>query len=72
MTPQIIKQRILRPWDYDDDYNRLKEYCGANEIAFSQSYGISYLNGKIYHASLDIEDEADLIILKLTFPNIVR
>jgi hypothetical protein len=67
---QIIRQRILRPWEHDDDYNRLKEYCRLNEIAFSQSYGISYLN-KIYHVSLDIKNEADLIILKLTFPNIV-
>ena len=68
---QIVKQRILRPWEHDESYNRLAEYCKLNNISFSQSYGISYLNGKIYHASIDIKDEADLVVLKLTFPVII-
>ena len=68
---QLIKQRILRPWEHDDSYNQLVESRKSRKISFSQSYGISYLNGKIYHSGLDIEDEGDLVILKLTFPEIV-
>jgi len=66
--------RLNQPWLCDEVYQQAKDWTWANAhdifMSFGASYGISYLNGKTYYATIEFEYEEDFIAFKLRFPEL--
>jgi hypothetical protein len=68
----IHRARIIGGWKDQETYNNIEEWVAKTPGAFfDKARGISYINGQIFFSDVQFETEEDVLVFKLTFPEMV-
>ena len=74
ITTACITLRLRNMWKHTEVYDRamswVRDYYEKYSLAVQQSYGISYINGRIYVHDVGFVCDEDKLIFMLTFPEL--